>query len=691
MSDELLLEIGTEEIPAAFMPDALAAFKTLMEKELTSQRISFKEIQTCGTPRRLVLMAQKVALSQTDLVTEKTGPAKNIAFDKDGKPTKAAEGFARGQGIDVSGLKIVKTDKGEYICAEKHEKGVETKTLLPEICLKVITQLPFPKSMRWKDLDIRFARPIHWILALFKASVVPFTVGNIQSGETTCGHRFMAPAPVKVTGIASYLDAMKQAHVVVSQEQRKQAIVEKIRELAKKVNGKADEDEKLLDEVTFLIESPFPVLCSFEKEFLKLPVEVLITTMKKHQKYFPVFDNKGRPLNYFIAVNNTDTINPEVVMNGHERVLRARLSDARFFYTEDQKKSLGALTESLRHVLFQAKLGTSYEKVMRFQNLALFITEELNNPSIKSKVERAAYLCKADLVSEMVGEFPELQGIMGREYARIAEEPDLVSQAIFEHYLPRFAGDALPSTDVGAVISIADKLDTIAGCFGIGLIPTGTADPYALRRQCLGIINIILNKKYALSFPVLVAKAVSFIGGKTTRPQPEVCSDVLNFFSARLSNLLTSQGFSYDVVDAVLSLGIDNMTDSVNRVDALQQMKKDPNFESLAVSFKRVVNILRTAPAAQGVNPGAFEHAAEKKLYEKYLDIRDRAKELMVQRLYVQALQMISTIRDTVDAFFDNVLVMAEDMNVRQNRLALLQEVNSLFTNFADFSKIASE
>lgn len=691
MSEELLLEIGTEEIPAAFMPDALAALKSLMGKELSARRIAFKEITTCGTPRRLVLVAAGVAPSQTDLVTQKTGPAKSAAFDKNGNPTKAAEGFAKGQGITVGELKVVTTEKGEYICAERHEKGVLTSSLLPELLPRVIAQLPFPKSMRWKDLEVRFARPIHWILALFSGTVVPFTYGNIQSGSTTCGHRFMAPAPVAVTGVSSYLDMMKKAFVVVDPAQRKKIIIERLRELAKKVGGRPDEDEKLIDEVSFLIESPFPVLCSFEKEFLKLPVEVLITTMKKHQKYFPVFDDQERPLNYFIAVNNTDCTSAQTVISGHERVLRARLADARFFYTEDQKKSLSTFTESLRNVVFQAKLGTSYEKVMRFKALAARIIDALNNPSIAAKVERAAYLCKADLVSEMVGEFPELQGIMGREYARIAGEPEIVAQALFEHYLPRFAGDVLPASDVGAIVSISDKLDTIAGCFGIGLIPTGTADPYALRRQCLGIINIILNKKYTLSLADLISIAVANLKDKITRPPQDICSDVLNFFSGRLANLLTSQGYSYDVVDAILARGIDNLTDIANRVAALQQMKKDPAFESLAVSFKRVVNILRTAQPPTGVNPACFEHEAEKKLYQKYLDIRDRVRELMAQREYLQALQLIATLREAVDNFFDNVLVMAEDMKVRNNRLALINEANSLFAAFADFSKIAAE
>ncbi len=691
MTDEILLEIGTEEIPAAFMPDALAALKSLMEKELASRRISFRQIETFGTPRRLALMASKVAQMQTDLVSEKLGPAKNIAFDADGKPTRAAIGFAKGQGVDINEVTIVNSDKGEYICAKKHEKGVATQSLLPEIFVKVMSQLPFPKSMRWKDLDTRFARPIHWIVALFNGAVVPFTYGNIDSGDTTRGHRFMAPASIRVTDCASYLEALKKARVVIDQNQRKKMIIEKLHELAKKAGGVPDADDKLLQEVMFLIEAPFPVLCSFEKEFLDLPKEVLVTTMKKHQKYFPVLDAAGSALNYFIAVNNTDVINPAVVVEGHERVLRARLSDARFFFAEDQKKSLAAMTESLKNVLYQKQLGTSYEKMERFRALAMHIAEALMNPTIKPKVERAAYLCKADLVSEMVGEFPELQGIMGREYARLAGEPEAIYQAICEHYLPRFAGDGLPATDVGAVVSISDKLDTIVGCFGIGLIPTGAADPYALRRQCLGIINIILQKKYTLSLAGLAAEATDLLAAKITRPKEDIINDVLAFFSGRLSNQLTGQGLSYDAVDAVLSLGIDNLTDSCNRIEALQQMKTDANFEALSVSFKRVVNILKSGRPEAGVDPSVFEHDAERKLYQKYLEIRDKVLELMAQKMYLDALRLISTIRETVDGFFDNVLVMAEDLKVRQNRLALLGEINSLFTNFADFSKIAIE
>ncbi len=690
MTEELLLEIGTEEIPAAFMPEALEALKELTGKKLKENRIGFREIQTYGTPRRLVLFGYGIASDQQDLLIKKLGPAKAIAYDKDGQPTKAAMGFARGQGIDPAELSVIETEKGEYICAEKKEAGRQTITLLPEILPSVISLIPFPRSMRWHDLDVRFARPLHWIVALFSGRKVSFSFGNIQSGDTTCGHRFMSPSPVKVSGISSYLDAMKDSGVVIDPAKRKKDITEDIRKLAEEVNGNPDEDERLMDEVTCLVEATFPVLCSFDKEFLELPGEVLLTTMKKHQKYFPILDKNGNPLNYFIAVNNTRPLNPKVVITGHERVLRARLSDAQFFYTEDLKTSLEAMTEQLKHVLFQSKLGTSYEKVIRFQKLSLFIAESFVDPSVKPVVERASYLCKADLVSEMVGEFPELQGIMGREYAKTAGESDDVSKAIFEHYLPRFADDELPSTDAGAVVSMADKLDTIAGCFGIGLIPSGTADPYALRRQCIGIINIILNRKYAISLPVLIRKAVSFLEDKTTRPFDEICSDVLGFFRVRLSNVLMSRGLSHDVVDAVLSLGVDNMTDMVSRVDALQKMKKDPDFESLAVSFKRVVNIL-SGTVSQDISPSFFECEEEKELYRKYLEIRDQVNMFMTEKLYVDALKMISTIRPAVDSFFDNVLVMAEDEKVRQNRISLLHEVSSLFTGFADFSKIASE
>ena len=384
------------------------------------------------------------------------------------------------------------------------------------------------------------------------------------------------------------------------------------------------------------------------------------------------------------------------MISGHERVLRARLADAEFFYVEDQKKSLVKMAEELKDVLFQAKLGTSYEKVLRFQALGLFIADLLGKAGQKELIERAAFLCKADLVSEMVGEFATLQGVMGREYARISGEPKEVSEAIFEHYLPRFAEDKLPSSDIGAVVSIADKLDTITGCFSIGLIPTGTADPYALRRQCLGIVNIILDKKYVLSLKESIKKSVSLLGEKIERSAEDITRDVLGFFRGRLSSLFISRGFSHDVVESILSLGIDDIADIASRIDALQQMKKEPDFEPLATAFKRVVNII-TGKSSEHIDPdlspdsALFEQQEENRLFDKYVEIKDQVKDLMEQKSYLEALKMIASIRETVDNFFDNVLVMAEDKKVMQNRLALLCGVNSLFTDFADFSKISSE
>ena len=686
---DLLLEVGTEEIPAAFLTDALKALREKVIKELQARRIAFKDIKTMGTPRRLALIASGVAVAQEELIATKLGPAKSIAFDKDGNPTKAAIGFAKGQGIDITEIKTVKTDKGEYICAEKKEQSELTKQLLPQILPDIILALPFRKSMRWGDLEVRFARPIHWIVALFGNTIVPFRLGNIDSGDTSYGHRFMAPGPLRITNAASYAAQLAQAFVSVDPQVRRDTLIQEIRGIAASVNGVPDEDSALIDEVTNLIENCSPVLCHFENEFLQLPREVLITTMKKHQKYFPILDTQGSPLPCFIAVNNTRAKDPAVSARGHERVLRARLSDARFFYTADQKKSLDAMTERLQGVIFQAQLGTSFEKVRRFQELALFLTDSFFSQSIRVRVERAAYLCKADLVSEMVGEFPELQGIMGREYARIAGEDAEVAEAIFEHYLPRFAEDSIPVSDIGAIVGIADKLDTIVGCFGVGLIPTGTADPYALRRQCLGIINIIAGRQYKISLTGTIDKAIALLKEKLTRPGDEVSNDVLNFFSVRFSNLLTSQGYPADAVDAVVSCGIDDVLDMQRRIEALQQVKQVPDFEALAIAFKRVVNILAGAGSG-AVSPGLFEEQAERDLHQKYLSLCGQVQSLMHKKEYLPALKLIATLRPEVDNFFDTVMVMVDQEAVRTNRLALLYEVSSLFVNFADFTKLSS-
>lgn len=685
---DLLLEVGTEEIPAAFMPDALKALREITATALATQRIAFQDVRTLGTPRRLTLIARGVAVCQEELIVTKIGPAKSLAFDPDGKPTKSALGFAKGQGIEVSAVKIIQTDKGEYICAEKKEKSEQTITLLARLLPDIILSIPFRKSMRWHDFDLRFARPIHWLLALFGDQVVPFQLGAVLSGDITYGHRFLAPQPITVSGFASYYEGLKNAFVLVDPDERRKTLIKQIHEIAATAGGVPDEDAALIEQVIYLVEYCSPILCHFEKDFLQLPREVLVTTMKKHQKYFPVLDQQGNPLPCFIAVNNTPAKDPRLSAQGHERVLRARLSDARFFYTEDQKKSLDSLTNRLKEVIFQAQLGTSYEKVCRFKQLSLFITERYFSSSLKRSVERAAHLCKADLVSEMVGEFPELQGIMGREYARIAGEDPEVAEAIFEHYLPRFAEDRIPASDIGAIVGIADKLDTIAGCFGIGLVPTGTADPYGLRRQCLGIINIILGRHYHISLSAIVNKSVDLLEVKLTRPAQAVSQDVLNFFAGRLENLLVSQGHPADVVDAVISCGIDDITDMVKRVQALQKLKQAPDFEPLAIAFKRVVNILSGTDAGP-VDTALLQHPAEIALHEKYAALSRQVISLMDSKEYLAALKCIATLRPEVDAFFDGVMVMVEDVALRNNRLALLHEIGSFFKNFADFTRLS--
>lgn len=690
MIGELLVEIGTEEIPARFMPRAVEAFKELMQRQLQENRIEVETVHTCGTPRRLVLTATGIAPMQKDIVIQKTGPAKSAAFDSEGKPTKAAIGFAKGQGVAVSELKCIQTEKGDYVSAERKEAGKPTETLLPDIIPAVISSLSFPKSMRWHDYDLRYARPIHWILAVFNGKTVPFSLEEVTSGNTTRGHRFMAPGEQTVDTIAAYFSAMENAGVVVDQQKRQTLMTAQIHRLAQDAGGITDDDPDLIQEVVWLVEHPYAVLCSFDTDFLNLPKELLVLTMKKHQRYFPVFSKDGKPLRYFIAVNNTDVVNPEVVVKGHERVLRARLSDAAFFFKEDQKKSLDSMTAALKQVVFQAKLGTSYEKVSRFRALALFIAETLGLEDLSKGIDRAAYLCKADLVSGMVGEFPELQGVMGREYARIAGEDREVCEAIFEHYLPRFSGDRLPETDTGAVVSIADKLDTITGCFGIGLVPTGAADPYALRRQALGIINIILNRRYPLSLNACIQQSIRLLSEKITKTQTEMFNDVVLFFSGRFSNMLTLRGISHDAVDAVVSRGIDDLTDACDRIESLNRMKKDPDFEALSVSFKRVVNILE-GQTFGAVDTARFVDENEKLLYDKYIDIYDAVIDHMTGRHYDNALKLISTMKPEVDAFFDNVLVMAQEETLRKNRLSLLYEISKLFTDFADFSKITTE
>jgi len=689
MGKELLLEIGTEEIPAAFLPKAIKDMEEIIRKELSGRRINHGDVRTMATPRRLCLYVADLSDRQENQTIEKIGPAKSVAFDKDGQPSKAVIGFAKGQGVDVSDLQIVTTEKGEYVCARKMINGEETKTLLPNILVKFIGSIPFKKSMRWSDLEFRFARPIHWIVALFDGETIPFKIENITSGNESYGHRFMSPKPFAVKNFKDYLDKCRANFVIVDPEERRKTILEEAAKAAKGVGGEIFYRDDLLDQLTFLVEYPTAVCGSFDKAYLKLPKEVLTTPMIAHQKYFPVADKSGSLLPYFITINNTLARDPSVVAKGNEKVIRARLADAKFFFEEDQKIPLDVHFDKLKQVVFHTQLGTSYEKVMQVRELARYITDQIN-PSLKETVDRAAVLAKADLETQMVCEFSELQGIMGQEYALIAGENPTVAKAIYEHYLPVSAGGELPETDEGAIISIADKMDTIVGFFSVKLIPTGTADPYALRRQAIGIINIILTKQYPLKLDDIIDKSLVILGIKAKRTSKEIKADVLEFFKGRFENQLISQGHPYDVVDAVLATGVSDIVRSLKRIEAMEILKSHADFEPLAIAFKRVGNIIKGFEKGS-VDTSKFDSNEEKSLFDAFVTVNGQVGSYIEKDDYQSALFELARLRRPVDDFFENVLVMAKDETVRANRLSLLKEISNLFHRIADFSKIVTE
>lgn len=687
MFHELLLEVGTEELPASFITHALAQMKDLAARLLTENRLSFGAVDTVGTPRRLALVISDLADRQENLSKEIIGPPKKVAFTENGKPTPAAIGFAKSQGVDISALAVIETPKGEYLAVKKEEEGGQTidllKTLLPEICRCI----SFPKSMRWGSERISFARPVHWILAIYEGEVIPFQFGSIKSGKQTYGHRFMAPEPIEVNDFTGYKTELAQAYVIVDPTERRSRILDEITRAAAAVGGKPLADEGLLNIVANLVEYPAAVCGSFAPEYLALPRPVLIAAMREHQKYFAVVNDKGDLLPYFLAVNNTPVSTPATVTKGHERVLRARLHDAGFFFAEDRKVPLDVQTDRLKGVIFHSQLGTSYEKVIRIQKLAGFLAEKIC-PEKLPDVERAAYLCKADLLTAMVGEFPTLQGVMGREYALLSGEKEELAEAILEHYRPAHAGDALPTTQIGGILSLADKMDTVAGCFGIGLTPSGTADPYALRRQALAIMHIILGRSFNLSLKEYIAYSTSLLADKISRDIHKTQADILSFFKTRYQYLLSNK-VDAEVIEAVTSLHFDNLRETEEKIKALQQFKSGPESQNLLLSFKRAVNISRDNQETD-VNPDFFVHAAENQLYKDYCRANERVQAQMKKRDYLAALQEMTGLKKSIDNFFDAVLVMDEDERLRQNRLKLLTVITNLFKNIADFGRLQS-
>jgi len=690
--NNLLLEIGAEEIPAGYIAPALAAIASNLKKKLRAARVEHGQVETFGTPRRLAVVIENVAAKQPTISRDVMGPPVKVAFDADGQPTMAAIKFAEKVGVSVKALKKKDTEKGSYLSARVTERGVSTKTLLKTFLPEVIQSAPFPKTMKWAELNIQFARPLNSIVALLGSRPVSFSLGNLKSNRYSYGHSFMHPGKVKIDHADAYLDSLKDVEVIADIQERRKMVIQEVERAASAVGGKVLPDEELVDIVTNLVEYPIATAGKFDDEFLEIPREILITAMREHQKYFAVIDENGQLMPYFIAVNNTRTRDLNLVATGHQRVLRARLSDAQFFYRSDVKVSFAPWNEKLEGVLFQAKLGSMQEKVSRVKALAAYLADaEGLDAGFKSRVVRAAELCKADLVSQVVVEFPKLQGVMGRVYAGVAGEPEDVASAIEEHYRPTYSGGKLPATQTGALLAIADKIDSICGCFSVDLIPTGASDPYALRRQGIGIVNIMQDKGFGFSLRGLIVESLEHFKSKGDFNLQVTAEKVHTFIQNRLAHILVEKGFSKDVVAAVISAGTANMPHVWLRVKALEGLKDAPDFEPLAAAFKRVVNIIKKTEGVveARVDEALFAHASEKSLFSDFRNVENQVSDLFAANNFEAALLKIAELKDAVDAFFDDVLVMAEDVQVRNNRLALLGNIAALFDKFADFSKLA--
>ncbi|MED0673238.1 glycine--tRNA ligase subunit beta [Aneurinibacillus aneurinilyticus] len=688
MSRTLLLEIGTEEMPARFVAGACEQLKEKVEKWLSTNRISYGEVQSFGTPRRFAVMIKDVNEQQDDINEELRGPAKKIAVDGKGDWTKAALGFARGKGLAPDDLYLQEVGGIEYVFARKHQAGQSTMDLLPQL-KDIVAGLSFPKNMRWGAYELRFVRPIRWIVALFGEDVIRIQITDVESGKETQGHRFLGQ-PTRVEKPEDYVSTLAAQYVLVDPEERKSRILAQIKKLETEKGWIVPIDEGLLDEVIHLVEYPTVLFGSFEEEYLEIPQEVLVTSMREHQRYFPVQNDKGELLPHFITVRNGDDRDLATVARGNEKVLRARLSDARFFYQEDQKMKIEDALARLENVVFHEELGTIGDKIRRVQEAAAIIGDAAKlSAAEKEKLQRAATINKFDLVSQMVYEFPELQGIMGERYARLAGEDETVAHVIFEHYLPRFAGDRLPETNEGAVLSIADKLDTIVGCFAIGIIPTGSQDPYALRRQATGIVQIMLDKQLPISLDELFEGTLSILESKSLlkRDKGEILQDLCEFFALRLKNLLQEQHVRYDIIDAVLTADATHVTDVIARAQTLMDATEKEEFKSVVESFNRVNNLAQKATSSK-VDIELFETEAERNLWTAFTAVKQEGEALLEAKEFGKALARMAELKSDIDAFFDNVMVMVEDEKVKANRLALLASIAVFIFGLADFSKI---
>lgn len=710
--EKLLFEIGTEEIPAKFMPGILKQLKELAAAKMQELRIPFEDITVYGTPRRMAFIAGGVAETQADVVVEAKGPSVKIAYVS-GAPSKAAQGFARGQGVDVKDLVV----RDNYVYAVKHLAGQPVVELLPGLLMDILTSLSFPKTMRWADYEFRFVRPIRWMVALFGDQIIPVEICGVKSGKFSMGHRFMQQSlkaaaesqgllsaalskvgnkvysalagvkgAVEIPSAGDYKKVMYDNFVMVDQDERRALILQQIKDLAAQNGGEAEINEDLLEEVNYLVEWPTALCGKFEEKFLSLPKECIITPMREHQRYFPVLDEDGNLLNKFITVRNGGSEHLDIVTHGNERVLRARLSDAEFFFNEDRAIKLEDRLEKLKTVSFQEGLGNMYDKSERLVKMAEMLRFAINTPVDEEELRRCALLCKTDLVTGMVIEFTELQGVMGREYALLDGEKPEVATGIFEHYLPRFAGDALPATTIGRIVGIGDKLDNICATFSRGLAPTGSQDPYALRRQALGVINILLDANYHISLAKIIAGTLYLLDIKPEETG-KLVPQIMEFFKQRLRNLLMDQGIRYDVIDAVFAdKRNDDMVDLAVRCKALAAYVEAGNAEPLVQVSVRVSNLCKKIEKEVAISGALFKDESENKLHEVVAAVSKEIIPEIVLYDYAAVLKAGEKVIEPVNVFFDNVMVMDEDENVKNNRLAMLEEVRGIVNAVGDLS-----
>ena len=688
---DFLIEIGTEELPPKALPLLMEAFGKNLEEGIDDARLDHGDVRAYASPRRLAVLVAGLAEAQEDRAVEQKGPPTRIAFDDDGQPTAAAQAFAKKCGVTVDNLDRAQTEKGEWLVFNTVEKGRSAGQLMPEIVERALGALPIPRRMRWGAGDEEFVRPAHWVVMLHGKNVVDATIMGIPAGRETRGHRFHAAGPISLSRPDDYLEALEtRGYVVADFSRRRDMVREGAEAAAKQVGGTIVDGESLYDEVASLVEWPVPIVGAFDEVYLELPREVVVSTLTGHQRYFPVADDDGRLLPHFVTVANLESRDPEQVIEGNERVIRPRLADAAFFWDSDRKKTLANRIDGLRDVVYQAGLGSLFERSERIAHIGAWLARALG--AEEPTVARAAALAKCDLLSGMVGEFPDLQGIMGRYYALSDGEPEAVAEAIAEQYLPRFAGDDLPASEAGQVLAVAEKIDALAGVFSLGKKPSGNRDPFGLRRAALGIVRILVERSIDIDLKALIACAVEQQpAGQIS--EGELSAELYGFITDRLRRYFLDRdsGLRTETFDAVMVRMPSSLVDFDRRLAAVQTFGRLEQAESLAAANKRIANILRQAGDPQGlvVTEKQLELDAEKALYSALSSARDKVGPLLAERRYARVLNELADLRDPVDRFFDDVMVMAEDETVRNNRLAILGELRALFLDVADISRLS--